>query len=312
MWLVSRQFHFLALRPARPPRRRHAPAAGQTEIGATAAPATCLFARQVIFVCLGAGAACRWRRVLREGRNENKSKQPSQPVAIKRVRLARRASDWRRVCANRFRPIPSRARNAATRQLNSREETNLDFRRPKVQSEFSRSLGVESEIRRAPAATRRRTRWRRRAAELRAVGGSKSEPPSRPAADWSRQRPHFAQDTQRNVSVELGKTAYLTCTVLELGDKTVSSRRPATRRRRRRLCFARDEQSICKLVVPSAGESVCSQRSAKAKRIAHFAAPAKFVELIPSTRIIVGAVSAQNAKLAKETAKSLLFRCARK
>lgn len=59
--------------------------------------------------------------------------------------------------------------------------------------------------------------------ELR-VSGSKNEPPSRPTVDWSRQRPHFGPDIQRNVSVELGKTAYLTCKVLDLGDKTVSSR----------------------------------------------------------------------------------------
>lgn len=57
--------------------------------------------------------------------------------------------------------------------------------------------------------------------ELR-VSGSKSEPPSRPTVDWSKQRPHFGQDMQRNVSVELGKTAYLTCKVFDLGDKTVS------------------------------------------------------------------------------------------
>lgn len=60
--------------------------------------------------------------------------------------------------------------------------------------------------------------------ELR-VSGSKSEPPSRPSVDWSKQRPYFGKDIQRNVSVELGKTAYLTCKVFELGDKTVSVRR---------------------------------------------------------------------------------------
>lgn len=57
--------------------------------------------------------------------------------------------------------------------------------------------------------------------ELR-VSGSKSEPPSRPSVDWSKQRPYFGPDMVRNVSVELGKTAYLTCKVYELGDKTVS------------------------------------------------------------------------------------------
>jgi len=60
--------------------------------------------------------------------------------------------------------------------------------------------------------------------ELR-LSGSKSEPPSRPSVDWSRKRPHFGQDMARNVSVELGKTAYLTCKVYELGDKTVSLER---------------------------------------------------------------------------------------
>lgn len=57
--------------------------------------------------------------------------------------------------------------------------------------------------------------------ELR-VSGSKSEPPSRPSVDWSKQRPYFGPDIQRNVTVELGKTGYLTCKVYELGDKTVS------------------------------------------------------------------------------------------
>lgn len=58
--------------------------------------------------------------------------------------------------------------------------------------------------------------------ELR-MSGSKNEPPSRPSVDWSKQRPYFGPDMVRNVSVELGKTAYLTCKVYELGDKTVSS-----------------------------------------------------------------------------------------
>lgn len=57
--------------------------------------------------------------------------------------------------------------------------------------------------------------------ELR-MSGSKNEPPSRPSVDWSKQRPYFGPDMVRNVSVELGKTAYLTCKVYELGDKTVS------------------------------------------------------------------------------------------
>jgi len=58
--------------------------------------------------------------------------------------------------------------------------------------------------------------------ELR-VSGSKNEPPSRPSVDWSKQRPYFGTDFQKNITVELGQTAYLTCKVFELGDKTVSS-----------------------------------------------------------------------------------------
>lgn len=58
--------------------------------------------------------------------------------------------------------------------------------------------------------------------ELR-VSGSKNEPPSRPTVDWSKQRPYFG-DLEHNVSVELGRTARLTCKVFELGDKTVSRR----------------------------------------------------------------------------------------
>ena len=90
-------------------------------------------------------------------------------------------------------------------------------------------------------------------------GGSLSEPPSRPSVDWSKKRPHFGPDEaatgQRNVSVELGKTARLTCKVLDLGDKTVSelsqslslsfnlcNSRPAGR-----APFGRNEQSICAL-----------------------------------------------------------------
>ena len=59
--------------------------------------------------------------------------------------------------------------------------------------------------------------------ELR-VSGSKLEPPSRPSQDWSKQRPYFGPNPQKNLSVELGKTAHLVCKVFELGDKTVSVR----------------------------------------------------------------------------------------
>lgn len=62
------------------------------------------------------------------------------------------------------------------------------------------------------------------AAELRLSSGSKSEPPSRPQVEWSKQKPYFGTDLQRNVSVELGKSAYLTCRVFERGDKTVSKK----------------------------------------------------------------------------------------
>lgn len=62
--------------------------------------------------------------------------------------------------------------------------------------------------------------------ELR-VSGSKLEPPSRPSQDWSKQRPSFGKSIQTNVNVELGKTAHLTCTVFDLGDKTVSSLPPS-------------------------------------------------------------------------------------
>lgn len=60
------------------------------------------------------------------------------------------------------------------------------------------------------------------AGELRLSSGSKNEPPSRPQVEWSKQKPYFGTDLQRDVSVELGKSAYLTCRVFERGDKTVS------------------------------------------------------------------------------------------
>lgn len=56
------------------------------------------------------------------------------------------------------------------------------------------------------------------------LSGSKSEPPSRPPVDWSKQRPYFGNDMLRNVSVELGRKATLVCKVYELGDKTVSTK----------------------------------------------------------------------------------------
>lgn len=84
----------------------------------------------------------------------------------------------------------------------------LELAEIKVDKETSRQL-----FRRSPAAI---------LLELQRVSGSKSEPPSRPSQDWSKQRPYFGPDMVRNVSVELGKTAYLTCKVYELGDKIVS------------------------------------------------------------------------------------------
>ncbi|KAG9509143.1 hypothetical protein GZH46_02347, partial [Fragariocoptes setiger] len=59
--------------------------------------------------------------------------------------------------------------------------------------------------------------------ELR-VSGSKAEPPSRPTVDWSRHtKPYFGPNIVRNVSIELGKTAYLSCKVHDLGDKITNA-----------------------------------------------------------------------------------------
>ncbi|CAN8011436.1 unnamed protein product, partial [Ixodes pacificus] len=56
------------------------------------------------------------------------------------------------------------------------------------------------------------------------VGG---EPPSRPSAHWDDPhfRPRFDNSTDRNVTAQLGKSAFLRCRIAQLGDRTVSSRR---------------------------------------------------------------------------------------
>lgn len=61
------------------------------------------------------------------------------------------------------------------------------------------------------------------------VGGSSSssssgEPPSRPSAYWDDPhfRPRFDNSTERNVTAQLGKSAFLHCRIRQLGDRTVS------------------------------------------------------------------------------------------
>ncbi|KAG0432015.1 hypothetical protein HPB47_021252, partial [Ixodes persulcatus] len=51
------------------------------------------------------------------------------------------------------------------------------------------------------------------------VGG---EPPSRPSAYWDDPhfRPHFDNSTDRNVTAQLGKSAFLHCRISQLGDRT--------------------------------------------------------------------------------------------
>ncbi|XP_023217411.1 zwei Ig domain protein zig-8-like isoform X2 [Centruroides vittatus] len=58
----------------------------------------------------------------------------------------------------------------------------------------------------------------------RSFGGSKVEPPSRPNSYWDdpHYRPSFDNTTERNVTAQLGKTAYLHCRIRQLGDRTVS------------------------------------------------------------------------------------------
>ncbi|KAG0417871.1 hypothetical protein HPB47_005316 [Ixodes persulcatus] len=53
------------------------------------------------------------------------------------------------------------------------------------------------------------------------VGG---EPPSRPSAYWDDPhfRPHFDNSTDRNVTAQLGKSAFLHCRIRQLGDRTAS------------------------------------------------------------------------------------------
>lgn len=56
------------------------------------------------------------------------------------------------------------------------------------------------------------------------VGGSSGEPPSRPTAYWDDPhfRPRFDNSTERNVTAQLGKSAFLHCKIRQLGDRTVS------------------------------------------------------------------------------------------
>lgn len=56
------------------------------------------------------------------------------------------------------------------------------------------------------------------------VGGSSGEPPSRPSAYWDDPhfRPRFDNSTDRNVTAQLGKSAFLHCRIRQLGDRTVS------------------------------------------------------------------------------------------
>ncbi|XP_076356132.1 neurotrimin-like [Tachypleus tridentatus] len=53
----------------------------------------------------------------------------------------------------------------------------------------------------------------------------KEEPPSRPNSHFTSDgynQPYFGNNTERNVTVQLGKTAYLNCKINQLGDRTVS------------------------------------------------------------------------------------------
>ncbi|CAN7943951.1 unnamed protein product, partial [Ixodes hexagonus] len=54
--------------------------------------------------------------------------------------------------------------------------------------------------------------------------GVVGEPPSRPSAHWDDPhfRPHFDNSTDRNVTAQLGKSAFLHCRIGQLGDRTVS------------------------------------------------------------------------------------------
>lgn len=56
------------------------------------------------------------------------------------------------------------------------------------------------------------------------VGGSSGEPPSRPTAYWDDPHfgPRFDNSTERNVTAQLGKSAFLHCKIRQLGDRTVS------------------------------------------------------------------------------------------
>ncbi|XP_076305037.1 neurotrimin-like [Tachypleus tridentatus] len=60
----------------------------------------------------------------------------------------------------------------------------------------------------------------------RSFGNDKEEPPSRPNSHLTSgdgyNQPYFGNNTDRNVTVQLGKTAYLNCKINQLGDRTVS------------------------------------------------------------------------------------------
>ncbi|KAK4336948.1 hypothetical protein RND71_043520 [Anisodus tanguticus] len=55
--------------------------------------------------------------------------------------------------------------------------------------------------------------------------GSKLEPPSRPSFNWddSQYKPYFDEVLPRNITSQLGKSAYLHCAIRELGDRTQDS-----------------------------------------------------------------------------------------
>ncbi|KAG8192542.1 hypothetical protein JTE90_015177 [Oedothorax gibbosus] len=59
----------------------------------------------------------------------------------------------------------------------------------------------------------------------RSFGGNKIEPPSRPNSYWDdpHYRPYFDNSTEKNVTAQLGKTAYLHCRIRQLGDRTVGA-----------------------------------------------------------------------------------------
>ncbi|KAG0427856.1 hypothetical protein HPB47_025143, partial [Ixodes persulcatus] len=52
--------------------------------------------------------------------------------------------------------------------------------------------------------------------------GVGAEPPSRPSVHWDDPhfRPRFDNSTDRNVTAQLGKSAFLRCRIAQLGDRT--------------------------------------------------------------------------------------------